>query len=1454
MRKLIAVLTAVFLLVVAAEHNSPVIVTQHGKSKLANLKPVKDVILPGMGNNKTVVTDTTALKQSNWYSTAMQAIATQEYNINYQESCKAFASPNRNNNLRSTYTADKFTLTPRNDSAGKWKLELALQGIYTGKQKIMAPDDNAIISRSANTIRFDNGAFVTEYINSREGVRQNFIIPQEPATTPKNLTVKLQTNSGWLTNKVNDKELHFAKATKNGYDKKITYNGLKAWDANQKELTAYFSVSGSVINIHVQTAGAVYPVTIDPISTTAAAMVESNQATAFLGFSVASAGDVNGDGYSDVIVGAYMYDNGQTNEGAAFIYHGSATGISTTAAVMLESNQVSAYMGYAVSTAGDVNGDGYSDVIVGAYYYDNGNTDEGVAFIYHGSSTGIGTTAAAMVEGNQNSSRFGCAVACAGDVNGDSYSDVIVGAFGFGNGQTDEGVAFVYHGSATGINTTFAARVESDVALAYFGWSVSSAGDVNGDGYSDVIVGAQNYANGEAAEGAAYIYHGSATGISTTPALLIQSNQANAFMGYSVGGAGDVNGDGYSDVIVGVPNYDNGQTDEGVAFIYLGSAAGVSAVAATTLECNQANALMGYSAASAGDVNGDGYSDVIVGAVLYDNGETDEGVAFVYCGSSTGINTTAIAILECNQASAGMGRSAACAGDVNGDGYSDVIVGAYQYDNGQSNEGAAFIFNGVPAGVSTTAVAIGEANQASALMGQSVASAGDVNGDGYSDVIVGVSYYDNGQTDEGVAFIYHGTATGINTVAAAMVESNKANAQLGASVACAGDVNGDGYSDIIAGAPYYNNGLTNAGAAYIYHGSATGINTVVATLIESTQAFMLMGLSVAGAGDVNADGYSDIIVGVLGYTNGQSNEGGAFIYHGSATGVGTVANAIVESNQASANFGSSVATAGDVNGDGYSDVIVGANLYDNGQTNEGAAFVYHGSATGINTTAAAMLEANQASAAFGCSVATAGDVNGDGFSDVIVGALLYDNGQSDEGAAFVYRGTAAGVNTTPAAMLESNQADAQFGLSVASAGDVNGDGYSDVIVGAYYYDNGQANEGAAFVYQGSNTGISTTAAAMLECNQAGANMGYSVACAGDVNGDGFSDVIAGASHYTNGQSSEGAFFVYLGNGGAGKRSNLRLYNTDLTTPIQASNKLNPNLFGAGLFAKSSLGRVNAKLVWEIKRQGQPFSGNPITNSTAFYDKVSFFSNTGINGIELKSQVQKLSLQNKIRCRIEYSKATAFTGQVYGPWRYPAGYTMGAFGIGAVALPVSLTAFNAQYINADDVLLSWASTNELDLQQYIVQKSTDGIHFTDIATVPAKAINGGAQYNTTDKNVTAPVTYYRLQLVDNAGKTTYSKTITVKSNHTITATIAPNPVNKGSNAHLLITAVKDKLPVQLQLFSSTGQQILIQNTVLQKGLNNMLLAVSTLPAGVYVVHITGEGMDATCSMIINGSVR
>jgi hypothetical protein len=387
-----------------------------------------------------------------------------------------------------------------------------------------------------------------------------------------------------------------------------------------------------------------------------------------------------------------------------------------------------------------------------------------------------------------------------------------------------------------------------------------------------------------------------------------------------------------------------------------------------------------------------------------------------------------------------------------------------------------------------------ESDQAGAILGLSVAGAGDVNGDGYADLLIGAPFYDAGQgSGEGAAFVFLGSAAGIAdggpATAAAQLESDQAGAQLGWSASGAGDVNGDGYADLVVGAPFYDAGQgSGEGAAFVFLGSAAGVAdgspATAATRLESDQAGAQLGWSASGAGDVNGDGYADVIAGAFGYFGGQAGEGSAFVFLGGAGGIAhgnpSTAATRLESDQEFARMGASAAGAGDVNGDGYADVIVGAYGYDNGESDEGAAFVFLGGAAGIAdgspATAAARLESDQPFSWLGRSVAGAGDVNGDGYADVIAGAPYFSAGESEEGAAFVFLGGAAGIANgspaTAAAQLEPDQAEAHFGVSVAGAGDVNGDGTEDVLVGASSWDGGEGlGEGAAFFYLGGAAGI-----------------------------------------------------------------------------------------------------------------------------------------------------------------------------------------------------------------------------------------------------------------------------------------------------------------------------------------------------------------------------------------------
>lgn len=1396
-------------------------------------------------------TDTNALKKSDWYAEAINMIRESEYEIRFDAGKQAWAGPNRNNNLKSLYTPQVFTLSPRNDSTDTWKLALTTTGLFAGNKNIARPGKSSTAILEKNKLQFlHEGNFITEFINSPEGIRQNFIITSQPDGHPDQLSVKLHTSKDWHVNKVHDKEIHFAKATSLGFEKKITYNSLKAWDAMNRELEASFSVSGQTVSLNVNAADAVYPVTIDPLSTgtlgTADWVVNNSaQLMAYFGYSVSGAGDVNGDGYGDVIIGAYLFDDGaNANEGRAFVYHGSATGLSTTPnSIPDDANQSNALFGMSVANAGDINGDGYGDVIIGAATFTDGaNSQEGRAFTYYGSATGLSPNPADILDdADLPIANFGYSVSGAGDVNGDGYSDVIVGAASYNDGaNTAEGRAFVYHGSASGLSALpNSTPDDADQGNAMFGASVACAGDVNGDGYSDVIIGAYFYDDGpNANEGRAFVYYGSASGISSTPDNTPDdADQVAALFGFDVAGAGDVNGDGYGDIIIGAYQYtDGGNANEGRAFVYYGSSTGLSTTPdATPDDANIAGAKFGYSVAAAGDVNGDGYGDVIIGANEYnDGGNTREGRAFVYYGSSTGLSATPNATPDdANQVAVLFGSSVSSAGDVNGDGYSDVIIGGPEYDiAGGNNEGRAYVYHGAPNGINTTPVLLVEGNQANSSFGYSVSAAGDVNADGYGDVLIGAPGYSNGESLEGVVFVFHGSATGPSSTPTIILESNLVNCSFGTSVSAAGDVNGDGYGDIVVGADGYSNGEAGEGAAYVFTGSATGLNNTPVAILESNQTSASMGVSVSGAGDINGDGYSDIIAGAFSYDNGESNEGVAFIYYGRSTGINP-AYVLLECNQASSAFGIKVAGAGDVNGDGFSDVIAGAIYYDNGETDEGGIFIFMGSHTGINTTPAGVIEPNVINYYLGSVLNAAGDVNGDGFGDVIIGVPNYFGGQSNEGAAIIYHGSSAGLNLIGAIALETNQAGAGGGYSVASAGDVNGDGYSDVIAGAYLYSNGESNEGVAFVYKGSPTGVNSTPIAQLESNQATSIFGNSVAGAGDVNGDGYSDVIAGAYWYDNGETDEGAAFVFKGNGNSSYRNNLVLYNSDLVTPIQQSNMADPNLFGAGLYAKSFEGSQKGKMVWETVKNGTAFSGNPITNSTSFTSQSLIYTNLGLTGTEIKNQIAKQvsTKATYIRARIKYNPVNSITGQVYGPWRYPDGFLRGRRDVGSVALPLQFLSFTVEkeYNNAK---LTWITSQEDPNILYEVQHGVDGIHFTSIGSRAGLHLDRN-EYTWMHNGLTKGIHYYRIKAIEN-GNIKYSAVRTVSFVTKSIVKIYPNPATAGSGILIQIDEALLNNKIIISLVADNGQVIPLK----AQPVNNRAIQCQ-LPetaGGVYTIRI------------------
>ncbi|MEO7082148.1 MAG: integrin alpha, partial [Flavobacteriales bacterium] len=298
-----------------------------------------------------------------WYNTITSDIAASEYHINWQENVGAYQSPNRKQDLRITYRADGFALTPR-VADSTWSVALTLDRIGRPGAWLL-PADSATLTTNGPALVADHGSFTVDYHNGEEGMRQNFTVRERPSGSGP-LQVRLHTSGNLHAADMGDNAIAFCTATANGssYTPTVWYKDLLVWDANGDTLQAAAMLEGEDVVISVNDALAEYPITVDPLSTTADWTAESNQAAAHFGQSVSSAGDVNGDGYSDVIIGAPEYDNGETDEGRAYVYFGSANGLISASPWSAEGNSIGALFGTAVSSAGDVNNDGYSDIVV----------------------------------------------------------------------------------------------------------------------------------------------------------------------------------------------------------------------------------------------------------------------------------------------------------------------------------------------------------------------------------------------------------------------------------------------------------------------------------------------------------------------------------------------------------------------------------------------------------------------------------------------------------------------------------------------------------------------------------------------------------------------------------------------------------------------------------------------------------------------------------------------------------------------------------------------------------------------------------------------------------------------------------------------------------------------------------------------------------------------------------
>lgn len=461
------------------------------------------------------------------------------------------------------------------------------------------------------------------------------------------------------------------------------------------------------------------------------------------------------------------------------------------------------------------------------------------------------------------------------------------------------------------------------------------------------------------------------------------------------------------------------------------------------------------------------------------------------------------------------GQSVSSAGDLNGDGISDLVIGAPCATTGQICAGAAYVVygkqQGLPNPLNLSAITdasgiVVRGENVFDFVGNSVGVAGDLNGDDFEDLIIGASESSLNASYAGAALVVFGTDQGLpGTLNMSeldgsngfIVLGNHPNSSTGSSVSGAGDVNGDGFDDVVVGAPFTLNG-----SAYVAFGGSQFDGSLSVANLDGGNGFVINGInegdelgrSVAGAGDINGDGSDDLIIGAALAGSEGAYAGAAYIIFGQPQGQlwsptfdpsgldGNNGFVIVGQVQFD-NLGWSVAAAGDINGDGVGDIIVGAPLADPNGSESGATYVVFGSdqgfasaveVAGLNGTNGFAIHGAAAGDRSGESVSAAGDINGDGVDDLIIGAPGADPHGDASGASYVVFGKPQGqawqgtlalatLNGTNGFRINGVSSGDQSGTSVSVAGDINVDGRVDFLVGAPFRDSNGAGSGAGYV-------------------------------------------------------------------------------------------------------------------------------------------------------------------------------------------------------------------------------------------------------------------------------------------------------------------------------------------------------------------------------------------------------
>jgi len=785
------------------------------------------------------------------------------------------------------------------------------------------------------------------------------------------------------------------------------------------------------------------------------------------------------------------------------------------------------------------------------------------------------------------------------DANGDGYLDAVMSSPGANVSAYRGGIVLLWLGGEDGLETQPARTWSGERWDDQLGRGLAS-GDFDADGMDELAIGTP-YLEGVAGtnNGTVEVYGGVAGGTMTTePVFQSEGDHSYDYYGFSVA-ACDINGDGFDDLVVG-SSYDEDRSglvtyaNQGALHLYLGSAQGLS-TSSYQVVYGQAPTTAGWQpttnlkiglALSAGDVDDDGYCDVVTSNYTWSG---NNGAVFVYLGSATGLGAAPMAAWTGTSPTAGgadhFGRSLAV-GDVDGDGKDDILVGEWAFDGSSpsySNNGAAWLFLGQD--FSTSPPITGFAGTDSADWTYQGNSSWDYAGidlkisdmDGVAPldlVITAVSdEISGGPNNSGVVSIFHGVQGGLPAATADESVAGLANGDwFGMFVASLGDLQGDGSTDLFVHAHRDNTHGLRVGAPYFVPGpvllgdddDSAAAEDPGPTALDFPASAMGQhhGWNAAFVGDITGDGFNDLVVGARGADSAASplNSGTATLYLGSATGIESQpAMTFMDftGNSASDEFGTGISSAGDFNGDGIPDFAVTARYDDRpssfnsnyanpsecpgNRSGSGAVFVFLGCEP--RPDGLACLPASEPAFVFYGSrtqnrieFVDGGlgfDYNGDLYDDLVLGFPQYDGVGTDSGGVVVVAGQSAnpiGISVICSPEYEyfgvGNGDD--LGKSVATLGDLDGDGCSEFAAGVPDSDSGGFNnQGGVAIFWGKGAGCASQAAewSLLAPFDSNARAGWALDSGGDVDNDGYDDLAVGGYTLSADGDAVGAAWV-----------------------------------------------------------------------------------------------------------------------------------------------------------------------------------------------------------------------------------------------------------------------------------------------------------------------------------------